>query len=103
MVNLMYLQQSYKRREIAEIKWINRGSNPIDTIIKLRPYQALKDLINMNTVKLQVTKQVERTGDKEDSISDLINQDIGRTSGTLPLYDYNLQQSTAIYYSLLVL
>ena len=48
----MYLQQLYKRREIAEIKWINRGSNPIDTIIKSKPYQALKDLININIIKL---------------------------------------------------
>ena len=52
MVNLIYLRQSYERREIAEIKWIDRGSNPIDVIIKLRPCQALKDLINMNIVKL---------------------------------------------------
>ena len=72
----MYLQQLYKKREIAEIKQINKGSNPADTITKLKPYQALKDLININTVKLQVTKWVERTGDKEGSISDLVNQDI---------------------------
>ena len=100
MIDLMYLQQLYKRREIVEIKWINRDSNPINTIIKLRPYQALKDLININMVKLQVTKQVERTGDKEGSISDLINQDIGRTSGTLPSYDRNLWQFTIICHSL---
>ena len=100
MVNLIYLQQLYKRRKIVEIKWINGGSNPIDAITKLRPYQALKDLININIVKLQVTKQVERTGDKEGSISDLINRDIGRTSGTLPSRDHNLRQSTAICYSL---
>ena len=72
MVNLICLQQLYKRREIVEIKWINKGSNPVNAIIKLRPYQALKDLINTNTVKLQVTEWVERTGDKEGSISDLI-------------------------------
>ena len=66
----------YKRREIVEIKWINKGSNPADAITKLRPYQVLKDLININIVKLQVTKWVKRTGDKEGSISDLVNQDI---------------------------
>jgi len=38
MVDLMYLRQLYKRREIAEIKWINRGSNPIDAMIKLKSY-----------------------------------------------------------------
>ena len=63
----------YKRREITEIKWINRGSNPADIMTKLRLCQALKDLININIVKLQITKWVERTGDKEGSISDLIN------------------------------
>jgi hypothetical protein len=52
IVDLMCLQQLYKRREIAEIKWINRGSNPTDAIIKLKPCQALKDLINTNTIKL---------------------------------------------------
>ena len=59
----MCLQQLYKRREIVEIKWINRGSNPIDAITKLKPYQALKYLININTIKLQVTKWVERGED----------------------------------------
>jgi len=56
MVDLMCLQQLYKRREIVEIKWINGGSNPTDAITKLKPYQALKDLININIIKLQVTK-----------------------------------------------
>ena len=69
----MCLQQLYKRKEIAEIKWINEGSNPIDSITKLKPYQALKDLININIVKLQVTKWVERTGDKENGISNSVN------------------------------
>src|SRR6266702_7353834 len=53
IVDLMCLRQSYKRREIAEIKWINGGSNPVDAITKSKPYQALKDLIDTNTVKLQ--------------------------------------------------
>ena len=45
----------------------------MDAIIKLKPCQALKDLIDINIVKLQVTKQVKRTGDKENGISDLVN------------------------------
>ncbi len=100
MVDLMCLRQSYERREIAEIKWIDGGSNPADAMTKSRPCQALKDLIDTNTVKLQVTEWVERTGDKEGSISDLINRDISRTSGTLPSRDRNLRQSTAICHSL---
>ena len=38
IVDLICLQQLYKKREIAEIKWINGGSNPADAIIKLKPY-----------------------------------------------------------------
>jgi hypothetical protein len=48
----MCLQQSYKRREIVEIKWINRGSNPIDAITKSKPCQVLKGLIDTNIIKL---------------------------------------------------
>src|SRR6266704_681675 len=86
----MCLRQSYKRREIAKIKWINGGSNPADAITKSRPCQALKDLIDTNTVKLQVTKWVERIGDKEGSTSDTVNRGTGRTNRTLPLYNRNM-------------
>ena len=48
----MCLQQLYKRREIAEIKWINGNSNPANAITKLKPCQALKNLININIIKL---------------------------------------------------
>ena len=61
MVDLMCLQQSYERREIVEIKWIAGGSNLADAMTKSKPCQALKDLIDMNTIKLQVTEWVERT------------------------------------------
>jgi hypothetical protein len=62
MVDLMCLRQSYERREIAEIKWINGDSNPADAMTKPKPCQALKDLINTNMVNLQVTEWVERVG-----------------------------------------
>ena len=42
----------YKKREIVEIKWIDGGSNFADAMTKLKPCQALKDLIDMNMVKL---------------------------------------------------
>jgi hypothetical protein len=63
IVDLMCLRQLYKRREITEIKWIDGGSNPVDAMTKSKPYQALKDLINTNTIKLQVTEWVERGED----------------------------------------
>ena len=48
MINIICLHQSYKRREIAKVKWINGDSNPIDAITKSKPLLALKWLIDTN-------------------------------------------------------
>ena len=40
MINIMCLQQVYKRRQIIKVKWINKEANPIDTITKGKPYAA---------------------------------------------------------------
>ncbi len=61
MIDIIYLRQSYERREIAEVKWIDRDSNPADTITKSNPLLALKRLINTNQIKLKTVKWVERT------------------------------------------
>ena len=60
MVDLMCLRQSYERREITEVKWIDGNSNPADAMTKSKPCQALRDLIDTNTIKLEVTEWVER-------------------------------------------
>ena len=57
----MCLQQAYKRRQITEVKWINREANPIDAITKGKPYAALTRLININQIDLQAVEWVERT------------------------------------------
>ena len=41
-------------------------------------------------VKLQVTKRVERTEDKENGISESVNRGTGRINHTLPLHNRNL-------------
>ena len=61
MINIMYLHQLYKRREIAKVKQINGDSNPINTITKSKPLLALKWLININQIKLKIIEQVECT------------------------------------------
>jgi len=48
MINIMCLRQLYERHKIAKVKWINRDSNPVDTITKSKPLLALKQLININ-------------------------------------------------------
>ena len=61
MIDVMCLHQSYKRREIAKVKQVNRDSNPTDTITKSKPLLALKQLININRIKLKTVKWVECT------------------------------------------
>ena len=56
----MCLRQSYERRQIAEIKWIDGDSNLADSMTKSKACQALKNLINTNKVDLAVIQWVER-------------------------------------------
>ena len=60
MVDLMCLCQAYERREITEVKWISGGNNPVDAMTKAKPCQALKTLIDMNKLNLEVMEWVER-------------------------------------------
>ena len=62
MVDLMCLRQSYERRQITEVKWIEGDTNPADAMTKGggKACQALTDLINTNKVNLNVTGWVER-------------------------------------------
>ena len=59
MVDLMCLRQSYKYKEIAEIKWIEENTNPADFMTKLKVYNVLKQLINTNKVNINIIKWVE--------------------------------------------
>ena len=60
MVDLMCLRQLYKRYIITEIKWIDGDLNPIDIIIKVNTCNTLRNLINTNTINLNIKKWVER-------------------------------------------
>ena len=42
IIDIICLRQSYKRREIAKVKWINGDSNPTDAITKSKPLLAFK-------------------------------------------------------------
>ena len=44
MIDILYLQQSFERREIMEIRWINGDSNPADAMTKAKPCHALQEL-----------------------------------------------------------
>ncbi|KIM99826.1 hypothetical protein OIDMADRAFT_66146, partial [Oidiodendron maius Zn] len=50
MVDLMCLRQSYERREITEVRWIDGNNNPADAMTKSKPCPALRDLIDTNNI-----------------------------------------------------
>ena len=68
MINIIYLHQLYKRRKIAKVKWINRDSNPTDTITKSKPLLALKRLINTNRIELKTVKWVKYTANNSTNL-----------------------------------
>ena len=67
MINVMCLRQAYERREIAEVKWIKGDTNPADLMTKAKPSTALKQLVDTNTVHLDVVEWVERVGEGVDT------------------------------------
>lgn len=54
MIDIMTLRQSYERREITEIRWINSDNNPIDAFIKVSLNRALKRFIDSNELIVRV-------------------------------------------------
>ena len=41
MIDIMALRQSYERRELTEVQWINRQDNPADIMTKATPNKIL--------------------------------------------------------------
>jgi hypothetical protein len=60
MIDLMCLRQSYERRKIAEIRWIDENINLADAMTKSKFCNALINLIDTNTIELKITEWVER-------------------------------------------
>ncbi|KAI9036662.1 uncharacterized protein KD926_001616 [Aspergillus affinis] len=61
MINIMYLRQAYKCRQITDIKWIDGDSNPADIMTKSKLCNALRQLIDTNCIDLQAIGWVERS------------------------------------------
>jgi tryptophanyl-tRNA synthetase len=60
IIDVMCLRQAYKRREIAQVKWIEGTTNPADSMTKSKPSNALKLLLDTNKVQMKVQEWVER-------------------------------------------
>ena len=60
MIDIMSLRESYEKREINEIRWINGKDNPADACTKKMPNQALEKLVSTNRLQIKVEAFVER-------------------------------------------
>ena len=60
MIDVMSLRQSYERREITEVKWVDGENNPADSLTKAKGSSALRTLIDTNRINLQTSEWVER-------------------------------------------
>jgi hypothetical protein len=66
MIDLICLRQSYERRKIAEIRWIDENINSADAMTKSKFCNALIRLIDINIIELKITEWVERTSEHLD-------------------------------------
>ena len=60
MIDIMALRQSYERRELAEIRWIEGDSNPADAMTKNKCNTALEQMVSTNHLNIKVKGYVER-------------------------------------------
>ena len=59
MIDIMALRQSYERRELAEIRWIEGDSNPADAMTKSMPNKALEKMVSTNRLDIKVKGYVQ--------------------------------------------
>ena len=60
IIDIMALQESYERRELYEIRWINGQDNPADAMTKSNANRALETLIDTNSLTIHVEGWVKR-------------------------------------------
>ena len=60
MIDIMALRQSYKRRELFDVRQINGQDNPADAMTKPTPNKALETFIETNSLTVRVEGWVKR-------------------------------------------
>jgi hypothetical protein len=54
MIDIIALRQSYKRKELFEIRLINGQDNPTNIITKASPNKALEGFIDTNKLRVRI-------------------------------------------------
>ncbi|RDW58864.1 hypothetical protein BP6252_13340 [Coleophoma cylindrospora] len=60
MIDIMALRQSYERRELTEVRWINGQDNPADAMTKANPNKTLERLLDTNVTTVRIEGWVKR-------------------------------------------
>jgi hypothetical protein len=60
MIDIMALRQSYERRELFEVRWINGQDNPADAMTEASPNRALEGFIDTNKLRVRSEGWVKR-------------------------------------------
>jgi hypothetical protein len=60
IIDIMAIRQSYERRELFEIRWINGLDNPANAITKATPNKALENFVITNKIRVRVEGWVKR-------------------------------------------
>ncbi len=63
MIDLQALRQSYERREISEVRWVNGEDNPADAMTKSKCNRALENLVSDNRITVRLEAWVDRKKD----------------------------------------
>ncbi|OHX00737.1 integrase core domain protein [Colletotrichum incanum] len=60
MIDTMTLRQSYERRELCEVRWINGEDNLVDAFTKKAPNKALEHFVTNTTARIWMKGWVTR-------------------------------------------
>ena len=60
MIDIMNFRQSYERREITEIRWIDGDKNPANAMTKTKTTPVLKMLIDFNRIDLKTAEWIAK-------------------------------------------
>ena len=60
MIDIMSLRESYEKREISEIQWIDGRDNPADALTKKTPNHALATLVSTGQVRIRIQAFADR-------------------------------------------
>jgi hypothetical protein len=59
IINIIAIRQTYEKKKLFEIRYINKQDNPIDTITKLLPNKILEKFVDTNELIIRMQEWVD--------------------------------------------